>query len=184
LIPSPPVTDESLLVRPTSLLLVSALGLSIFGCGPAKAPSSSPPAQTEARVVDVGPTKVELGPAKAAWREPEAEVVKFEIPYQFTSGSPLKVYQCRVTFPDQGAAGVKPMEAWELKQEGVIRTGIPANGQLVKAYKIEFWEAEAPDKAFYLVSNTVTGEVPPPPPAAPRTPETSPQGSEPGPPVK
>jgi hypothetical protein len=131
------------------------------------------------KVVDAGPTQVELGPAKAEWREPEAEIVKFEIPYRFTSGGPVMVYQCRVTFPDEGAAGMKPMEAWELKREGVIRTGIPANGKLVKGYRIQLFEAESPDKEYYLVSNTVTGEVPPPPATAPAKDEAREQNAAP-----
>ena len=70
------------------------------------------------------------------------------------------VYQCRIEFPNEKSGGIKPMEAWELKQEGVIRTGIPVNGKVVKEFTVAVYEAEAHDKPYHLVSNLVKGEVP------------------------
>ncbi len=121
----------------------------------------------------MGPSEVAIGDARATWRDDS--VVQFEIPYQFTSGSPRKAYQWRISFPPTHEFGFRQTEAWELKADGVQKTGIQVATTELDTFEIQLFEAESPDREYRPISNKATGKVPQysaTPPAADGAPAT------------
>jgi hypothetical protein len=140
-------------------LLVACLAA---GCDRAPAPQSQAPATPVITAVATAapPGVVEL--ISATGRLNAENIVRFEVAYRFTSGSPTKNYMCEFAFPGTNDRGVKPLDAWEVKPEGVIQTGIQVSDESVKEYSITFSEADSPDRGYKVISNTLTGEVEPP----------------------
>ena len=103
------------------------------------------------------PGAVELLQATATLDE--LNVVRFEIAYRFTSGAPTKTYLCEIAFPGADQWGTKPLEAFELESEGVIRTGIEVGDQPVREFEVTLSEADSPDQGYHLISNRLTGVV-------------------------
>lgn len=135
--------------------------LGIGGCSTelAKpAPPVSPPSIT-ATVADMTPGVVEITGVKAERRADD--IVSFEVTYKFTSGAPVKNYMLNLTFPDTAIAGQKPMDAWEVKPEGIIKTGLPVSDPAAKSYEITFAEADSPDRGYTVISNTYKGDLEP-----------------------
>jgi hypothetical protein len=134
----------------------------LAGCGgdasPSAAPSTESSTPTIAATAEAAPPGVvELTSAKAKF---DADmIVRFEIAYKFTSGSPVKNYLCEITFPGTDDRGIKPMDPWEVKPEGVIKTGIQVSSAAVKEFSITFAEADSPDRGYKVISNTLTGTI-------------------------
>jgi len=138
------------------------------GMPPATTPASPKPSApaTTTRVENAPPGVVELTSATARLdSQADTHFVRFEIAYKFTSGSPVKHYMVEIAFPGTTNHGVKPMDAWEVKPEGVIKTGIQVADDTVKEYSITFAEADSPDRGYKVISNTLTGVIEPPPAA-------------------
>lgn len=137
----------------TALMVIFATG-----CG------SSPPlganSKTAARPTPVyeGPSKVEISNPMASWKSPS--IVQLEIPYRFTSGGPGKTYLWKILFPGSTTSGNRPTEAWEMQVEGVQTTGIQVGETDVSNFTAELWEAETPERPYYLISNVAEGAVP------------------------
>lgn len=131
------------------------------GCG---SDQSAPPQETAdtpaiTTTVEVKPEQgaVELGTSTA--KLDALGIVRFEIPYKFTKGSPTKTYMCEIDFPGTTKKGMRPLEAWELKPEGVIKTGIETGETPVTTFEATFSEAESPDRGYTVISNKVSGDV-------------------------
>ena len=122
-----------------------------------KAVRSAPP--ITATVADPTPGVVEIISVTAK-RRPE-NIIFFEVAYKFTSGSPIKNYMLNLGFPGTSVAGHKPMDAWEVKPEGMIKTGMPVPDPAAKDYEVTFAEADSPDRGYTTISNKFTGEIDP-----------------------
>ncbi len=112
-----------------------------------------------ATVADAAPGVVEITSVKAQRRG--ENLVFFEVDYKFTSGSPIKNYMLHLGFPGTSIAGKKPMDAWEVKPEGTIKTGMPVTDSEANAYEVTFAEADSPDRGYTIISNKFTGEIEP-----------------------
>lgn len=127
---------------------------------PTKPAAETPSKPTITAVVDPGPPGVvELIGAKA--HLDQDGFVRFEVNYRFTSGSPTRHYMLDITFPDTKNRGVKPMQSWEVKPEGIIKTRIQVSDPPVKQYSMNFSEADSPQQGYKVISNTLTGEIEP-----------------------
>ena len=129
--------------------MLSITTLSVSGCVEVK--TNIPPARNAAVIVEYAPADVELGEPKSKFEPPD--VVFVEIPYRFTSGHPVAHYRCDVNFPETQQGGLKLMEAWELKDEGTIKTAFNVTKDPGKVIEVELSEAESPDKGFKSISN-------------------------------
>ncbi len=123
-------------------------GMPARRCAPA---ASTPPASAPPTEADLAPAKVEIGQATAKWRD--ATVVLFEIPYKFTAGSPRKVYQWRIAFPPSKELGMRPTEAWELKKEGVQKTGIQVSTTSFDKFEIQLLRPSR------LIANSISSQI-------------------------
>lgn len=85
--------------------------------------------------------------------------MKFEVRYKFTKGKPEKYYMCEVIFPDTKEVRAKPMESWQLKEEGVIKDGMMMSKPLPKTFEIRVSEADSPQDGYKKISNVVSGKV-------------------------
>lgn len=134
-------------------------------CGCDSSPTTSAPVKKSQeitpQIVDTSPGVVELISAKAQ-RQPE-NIIQFEVTYKFTSGSPVKNYMLYLGFPGTNVAGHKPMDAWEVKPEGVIKTGMPVGDADAKTFELTISEADSPDRGYKVISNTLTGDIEPAP---------------------
>ncbi|HUQ71066.1 MAG TPA: hypothetical protein VM165_16185 [Planctomycetaceae bacterium] len=139
------------------LVLAGASGCTPSPPVPGPAETPAPAATTSTVIENAEPGVVELTSATAKYAADN--IVRFEIAYKFTSGSPVKFYQCDIQFPGTTNRGFKPMEAWEVKPEGVIKTGIEVADDAVKDFSITFAEADSPDRGYKVISNTLTGEI-------------------------
>ncbi len=131
----------------------------ILGCSSEATPKAAAPAPITATVTDSAPGVVEIVSVKAQ-RQAE-NIIHFEVTYKFTSGAPIKNYMLNLAFPGTTTAGQKPMDAWEVKPEGTIKTGLPVADPEAKTYEVTFAEADSPDRGYKVISNKVTGEVEP-----------------------
>ncbi len=122
-----------------------------------KPTASAAPSVITATMADATPGVVEITGVKAERKSDD--IVTFEVTYKFTSGSPVKHYMLNLTFPGTSVSGQKPMDAWEVKPEGVIKTGLPVADPAAKSYAITFAEADSPDRGYTVISNTFTGEI-------------------------
>lgn len=116
--------------------------------------SSSVPA-TKVEVAPFVPAVIEIGEVKARFEPPD--VARVEIPYRFTSGHPVAHYQCDIRFVDTKQGGIKSMAGWELKDEGVIKTGFNVVSPPGDKVEVVISEAESPDRGYKRISNTVVG---------------------------
>lgn len=128
----------------------------IFGCSEGRSPRDSPPTVA----VDTGPYKpceVNLSDGKVTI--PEPGVAKFEVKYKFIKGKPARYYSCDISFPGTQARAMKRMEAWQLKDEGIIvdRLAVPKEG--VGNFEIVFAEAPTGMASYAPVSNIFKGKV-------------------------
>ena len=132
------------------------LGGLLMGCST----EAEPPKVAVSTVIeDAGPGVVELSNAVA--RMTDDNVIRFEIPYKFVSGSLKKFFVCEIEFPGTTDKGVKQIDSWDIAQEGIVTTGIQVSSPDVKTFSITMSEAESPDQGFKVISNTLTGEVQP-----------------------
>ncbi|MDZ4683546.1 MAG: hypothetical protein SH850_00560 [Planctomycetaceae bacterium] len=145
------------------LLLAGASGCTPSPTAPVPAETPAPAATTSTVIETAEPGVVELTNATAKYGDDN--IVRFEIAYKFTSGAPVKHYQCDILFPGTNNRGIKPMDAWEVKPEGVIKTGIEVADDTVRDFSITFAEADSPDRGYKVISNTLTGVIEPPPAA-------------------
>ena len=98
------------------LVIVFGLAILLGGC------NKETPVAPPIRVVETGP----IEPAEVELSNPKVRIddggnFRFEVNYLFTSGKPRQHYLVTVNFPGTSNLCLKHMEAWELKQEGVIR---------------------------------------------------------------
>jgi hypothetical protein len=127
----------------------------VSGCGPRGVSSASP---SSARHASQTPCEVELSDPKVTLLEPN--LVQVEVRYRFTKGQPDKYYSCEVSFPDTPNHGVKMMESWELKPEGVIRDKFQLRQPGAKSFEIYLSETPSPQQAPYKkISNVVGGAI-------------------------
>jgi hypothetical protein len=89
----------------------------------------------------------------------EPTLVQFEVKYRFTQGRPDKYYSCEVSFPGTPNHGVKMMEGWELKAEGVIRDKVMLSRPGAKSFEIYLSESPSPRESYKKISNVVSGRV-------------------------
>ncbi len=134
---------------------------SLVGCNTeiAKPKSVASARNITVTLADPTPGVVEITSVKAQ-RRPE-NIVYFEVGYKFTSGSPVKNYMLNLGFPGTSIAGHKPMDAWEVKPEGIIKTGMPVPDPSAKDYEVTFAEADSPDRGYTTISNKFAGEIEP-----------------------
>jgi hypothetical protein len=136
-------------------LLLFPLLAALSGCS---TPTTSPVRPEEpADPAAMEPAEVELSDAKASFEEPN--IVRFEVRYRFQRGRPVKFYSCDIKFPGTANHGVKRMDSWELKREGVIRDGVVLAKQPVQTFEIVLSEADSPQQGYKKISNVVSGPV-------------------------
>jgi hypothetical protein len=125
-----------------------------LACGQkADAPAPVPAARRAPPV----PGEIQLSDPKVTLLEPT--LVQFEVKYRFTKGQPDKYYLCDISFPGTPNHGVKPMDSWELKAEGVIRDKVALAKPPVTSFEIQMSEAWSPQDGFKKISNVVSGPV-------------------------
>jgi hypothetical protein len=134
--------------------VVFALLVLPWGCGPA---TDAPVPSVVARQTPPTPSAIQLTEAKVVLLEPT--VVHFEVRYRFTQGQPDKYYACDITFPGTASHGVRLLEAWELKAEGVIRDKVQLSERGVKTFEISISESPSPRETYRKISNVVRGPV-------------------------
>lgn len=134
---------------------LALLVMTMTGCRQ-KAVPELPVVTTE--VVPTEPGEIELFNPKAKWNA-DRKLVEFEVSYRFTKGRPSKYYLVEVLFPGTKNIGAKTMERWELKEEGVIKDGIPIHQPPVKTFEIKMSEADSPQNGYHKISNVVGGEI-------------------------
>lgn len=148
---------------PRGLASISLLIFVAFlsGCLEDSTSTSSRVSETvkPAKPLQQGPSRVELIGATA--KLDDSGIVRFDIQYKFTSGSPTMFYQCDIKFSGTDRYGLKPMTADELEQSGSILTGIEVGNADVKDFEITLSEAVSPDQGYHLISNTLRGVVEP-----------------------
>jgi hypothetical protein len=103
------------------------------------------------------PALIELSGAKAKLIEPE--LVEFEVKYRFAEGQPQQTYACEITFPGTPNHGIRKMEGWELKSEGMIRDRVTLSKGGAKSFAIHMSEAPSRRDAYKKISNVVTGSI-------------------------
>lgn len=176
---------------PRGLLLVASCVIALAaGCEPGEpaAEQSFPrPPETEEILSadDESPperSSVEL-PAATAVLE-DGGIVRFDIEYRFKSGHPRGFYLFNMAFPGTENNGVKPMDASELKTEGTVTTRIEVGDAPVDAYEITMSEADSPDQGYFLISETLTGNVQRPETVATEAASPSESDTQPKPPAK
>jgi hypothetical protein len=138
-----------------------ALAFLVLGCTqkteiPAPVTQTETPAAVAPRPAQT-PGEIELSDPKVTLLEPK--LVQFEVAYRFTKGQPDKYYSCDISFPDTPNYGVKRMQNWELKPEGVIRDKIVLTQPGVKSFKIHMSESLSPRETYKKNSNEVGGPV-------------------------
>ncbi len=55
--------------------------------------------------------------------------------------------------------GIKDMAGWELKQEGVIKSGLVGQGEPGDTIEAIMREADSPSMGYHEISNRVQGNV-------------------------
>jgi len=124
------------------------------GCQPSREKKENAAAAPAAPMED---SVVELTSIKA--KVDEENVVRIEVAYKFTKGGPRKVYQCEFFFPGSTVHGIKDMAGWELKQEGVIKSGLVGQGEPGDTIEAIMREADSPSMGYHEISNRVQGNV-------------------------
>jgi hypothetical protein len=141
--------------RLAGCLSLVAFAILLAGCGQqAEAPGTV--AQVN-RPVSTKPGEIELSDPVVTLAE--SNTVRFEIKYRFIQGNPEKYYLCEISFPGTPNYGVKPMESWELKSQGVIKDTIVLFKPPVQTFEIRMSEADSPQNGYKIISNVVSGPV-------------------------
>ncbi len=138
------------------LCMLCMLPVIIAGC------SSNQPAQPVTEATIAAPKEdgqIELSDPQFVMTPPN--IVHFEMKYKFVKGRPDKSYLCTISFPGTTNTGQKPIEAWELKESGVIKGALEMQSldTPVEKFEIHMGESENPQSGFTTISNTLTGEV-------------------------
>ena len=134
--------------------------LAIAGCSPQESSSARSAGPVITKTTDAGPIAPGVVALKSASAtRDENNVIRFEVSYVFTSGSPVKTYLCNVTFPGSDQVGIRPLESFELKPEGTFKMGIEVGENKVDAFELTFSEADSPDRGYTVISNTLVGQV-------------------------
>lgn len=126
------------------------------GCGRKTDPAAPAPAVVVQHAPPT-PGEIELFDPKVTLLEPT--LVQFEVKYRFTKGQPDRYYACDISFPGTLNHGVKPMQSWELKTEGVIRDKVVLSKPPVKSFEIQMSEAASLQDGYKKNSNVVSGPV-------------------------
>lgn len=135
---------------------VAWIAVSITGCSEGK--SDFGDVESSATVMrPYERAEVELGEPTATFQAPD--IIRVEIPYKFVVGAPVAHYGCEVKFLDPDFTGLKYLQAWELKNEGVIRDGFVIGAEPKGAFEVVFTEAESPDQGYHPISKVVTGQL-------------------------
>lgn len=130
----------------------------LWGCDQPSSPGGkSVESQSSAVIVPYIPAEVKIGTIKAIFESPD--VVTLKIPYEFIRGKPSAYYKCEVTFPESQQGGVKMMEAWELHEQGVIKTGFNVSQPPGASVEVVISEAERPDKGYSPISEKAVGAI-------------------------
>jgi hypothetical protein len=103
------------------------------------------------------PTEIELSEPKAIFEAPD--LVRLEVAYRFVKGGPRNFYCAEVEFPGTENVGVKYMESWELKDSGVLKSGLVLKTPDVKEFEVRITEALLPQDGYKPISNVVKGQV-------------------------
>jgi hypothetical protein len=120
--------------------------------------ADSPAPAVVAKQAPSTPGQIELSDAKVTLVEPM--LAQFEVKYRFTRGQPDRYYACDISFPGTANHGVRQMEAWELKPEGVIRDAVVLSQPGVKSFAIHMSESVSPRERYKKISNVVSGPIP------------------------
>ncbi len=100
---------------------------------------------------------VELSEGKATR---DGDLVHFEVHYRFKSGRSNQHYQCVFSVPGTKNHGIRTMDAWELKKEGVIKDSIQLYFfENVEKFELKFLESRSPMLPYKQISNTLTGPI-------------------------
>jgi hypothetical protein len=141
--------------RPRAWRVVCCLLVALAsGCG-GKSDNPGPP--VVARQAPSTPGEIELSDPKVTLVAPTR--VRFEVKYRFTRGQPDRYYACDISFPGTPNHGVRQMEAWELKPQGVIRDTVELSQPGVKSFTIQMSESLSPREAYQKNSNVVSGPI-------------------------
>jgi hypothetical protein len=144
----------------SKLLWCFAVAALLPGCSPQAKSNPAGATAITATETKSEPGVVELSDPKVT--RADDNLIKIEFQYKFTSGSPVKTYLLEMSFPGTNERGQKPMEGWELKQEGVIKTSVQVGDpEAVTKYSIVMSEADSPDRGYTRNSNELTGELEP-----------------------
>jgi hypothetical protein len=127
------------------------------GCGQKTAAPAPAVQQTPPQPASQTPGEIELSDPKVSLLEPA--LIQFEVKYRFTQGKPDKYYSCDVLFPGTPNHGVKMIESWELKPEGVIQDKIMLSQPGAKSFEIHMSEAPTPRDRYQKISNVVSGPI-------------------------
>jgi hypothetical protein len=103
------------------------------------------------------PRVIELSEAKATLLEPT--LVAVEVRYRFTQGQPSQCYAWEITFPGTSNHGVRRMDSWELKTEGVIRDKITLSKAGVNSFAMYMAEAPSRREMYRKISNVLEGPI-------------------------
>jgi hypothetical protein len=147
----------------TPFILRTGAGLRVFcllvgmaaGCA-GKTDSPAP-----AVVAGQGPStpgEIELSDLKVTLVEPS--LVQFEVKYRFTRGQPERYYACDISFPGTPNHGIRQMDAWELKPQGVIRDRVVLSQPGAKSLAMHMSESPSPREAYKKISNVIGGPIP------------------------
>lgn len=121
----------------------------------------NPTAQAMAQAASASqriPTEVQLSEPEVTLLEPT--ICRFKVKYRFLRGKPDQFYACEISFPGTRNHGVKLMESWELKQEGVIEDKIMLSQPGAKSFEIRVSESPSPRQPYKKISNVVSGSIP------------------------
>jgi len=148
-----PVSQAARRLRAGWLVLLPLAALA-FGCGQK---TDTPAPAVVIRHASQTPCEIQLTDAKVTVLEPT--LVQFEVTYRFTHGQPDKYYSCDILFPGTPNHGVRMLESWELKEEGMIRDRIVLTQPGVKSFEIRMSESPSPRDPYKTISNTLGGSV-------------------------
>ena len=145
-------------MRKTALVLF-ALAIGFSSACSSNSPKKTTVATQASSTAQTEKSEVELYDAKIMLEPPE--LLRFEVRYRFTKGAPTLNYMCELTFPGTENVGKKPLEAWELKLEGIIKGGIELQSSVpnAKDFEITLGEAEVPQSGYKKISNVLKGKV-------------------------
>jgi hypothetical protein len=102
-------------------------------------------------------SEIELTDPKARFEAPD--VVRLEVAYRFVKGAPRNFYCAEVEFPGTENVGRKFMESWELKDSGVLTSGMVVNASDLTEFTVRITEALLPQDGYSPISNVVTGKI-------------------------